>query len=85
RHRASLVVDALKMAAGRGALAAGCVMHSDRGSEGGFNRSSQHLMIMEVCDGTRAEGEGARGAGGSATAVGGGSGDATADAFTGSA
>ncbi|WP_158718171.1 DDE-type integrase/transposase/recombinase, partial [Streptomyces sp. NRRL F-2664] len=33
RHRASLVVDALKMAAGRGALAAGCVMHSDRGSE----------------------------------------------------
>ncbi|MFC8015666.1 transposase [Streptomyces cinereoruber] len=32
-HRASLVVDALKMAAGRGGLEAGCVMHSDRGSE----------------------------------------------------
>lgn len=32
-HRAELVVDALKMAAGRGGLQAGCIMHSDRGSE----------------------------------------------------
>ncbi|MFK4103153.1 DDE-type integrase/transposase/recombinase [Streptomyces sp. NPDC019531] len=32
-HRASLVVDALKVAAGRGQLQPGCIVHSDRGSE----------------------------------------------------
>lgn len=32
-HRASLVVDALAMAAGRGRLRPGCIAHSDRGSE----------------------------------------------------
>ncbi|MFI5802061.1 IS3 family transposase [Streptomyces sp. NPDC051561] len=32
-HRASLVVDALKMAHGRAALAPGCIAHSDRGSD----------------------------------------------------
>lgn len=32
-HRAELVTDALKMAAGRGGLQPGCVFHSDRGSE----------------------------------------------------
>ncbi|MDN3267026.1 IS3 family transposase [Streptomyces sp. MA15] len=32
-HRASLVVDALTMAAGRGDLQPGCIAHSDRGSE----------------------------------------------------
>lgn len=32
-HRAELVVDALKMAAGRGLLRQGCIAHSDRGSE----------------------------------------------------
>ncbi|MGX2996008.1 DDE-type integrase/transposase/recombinase [Streptomyces sp. JNUCC 64] len=32
-HRATLVVDALKMAAGRGRLQPGCIVHSDRGSE----------------------------------------------------
>ncbi|MFJ6636685.1 IS3 family transposase, partial [Streptomyces sp. NPDC091376] len=32
-HRAELVVDALKMAAGRGGLQPGCIAHSDRGSE----------------------------------------------------
>nr|WP_217179396.1 IS3 family transposase [Streptomyces sp. AC495_CC817] len=32
-HRAELVVDALDMAHGRGGLAPGCVIHSDRGSE----------------------------------------------------
>lgn len=32
-HRASLVVDALTMAAGRGRLQPGCIAHSDRGSE----------------------------------------------------
>ena len=32
-HRAELVVDALRMAAGRGELQPGCIMHTDRGSE----------------------------------------------------
>ncbi|WP_156164355.1 IS3 family transposase [Streptacidiphilus albus] len=32
-HRAELVTDALRMAAGRGQLQPGCIMHSDRGSE----------------------------------------------------
>ncbi|MGW0552587.1 IS3 family transposase [Streptomyces altiplanensis] len=32
-HRAELPVAALRMAAGRGALEEGCVMHTDRGSE----------------------------------------------------
>jgi putative transposase len=32
-HRAELVTDALRMAAGRGGLKPGCIMHSDRGSE----------------------------------------------------
>ncbi|HCA86526.1 MAG TPA: IS3 family transposase, partial [Streptomyces sp.] len=39
-HRAELPVAALRMAAGRGGLEDGCVMHTDRGSEGEFNRSS---------------------------------------------
>lgn len=32
-HRASLVIDALKMAYGRGGLQPGCITRSDRGSE----------------------------------------------------
>ncbi|MDX2565207.1 IS3 family transposase [Streptomyces sp. TX20-6-3] len=32
-HRAALVVDALRMAAGRSRLKRGCITHSDRGSE----------------------------------------------------
>ncbi|WP_326791750.1 integrase core domain-containing protein [Streptomyces sp. NBC_00841] len=32
-HRAELVVDALKMVVGRGALKKGCIAHSDRVSE----------------------------------------------------
>ncbi|MEU6019516.1 IS3 family transposase [Streptomyces sp. NPDC047515] len=32
-HRSALVVDTLKMAAGRGLLKEGCIAHSDRGSE----------------------------------------------------
>ncbi|MGI5133909.1 MULTISPECIES: IS3 family transposase [unclassified Streptomyces] len=32
-HRAELVTDALEMAAGRGQLQPGCIMHTDRGSE----------------------------------------------------
>jgi transposase InsO family protein len=57
-HRASLVVDALRMAAARGGLKEGCITHSDRGSEGGFNWSSQHLVHMEVRDGASSAGSG---------------------------
>ena len=59
------------------------IFHTDRGSTGGFNWSSQHLD-NGGCDGTRQD-AGARGAGGGPEAVGGGSGVAAADAFTGSA
>lgn len=83
-HRAGLVVDALKMAAGRGCLKKDCIVHSDRGSEGEFNWSSQHLVIMEVCNGSAEEAKVA-GAIRSASAVGCGSGDAAADALTGPA
>ena len=47
------------------------VHHSDRGSQGGFNRSSQHLIIAEVLGGT--------------TAAAGRSGASPSDAFTGTA
>jgi transposase InsO family protein len=71
-HDAGLVVAALNMAAvTRGGDVAGVIFHSDRGSEGGFDWSSQHLVIAEVFDGT--------------TAAAGGSGVATGDAFAGEA
>jgi hypothetical protein len=41
-HRAELLMDTLDMAHARTALETGCVIHSDHGSEGGFNWSSQH-------------------------------------------
>lgn len=44
-HCAELVVDALDMAHGRGHLQP-CVIHSDRGSEGEFNRSLQHRAAV---------------------------------------
>jgi transposase InsO family protein len=40
---ATLVCDALQMAIQQRRPGAGLVVHSDRGSQGGFNRSSQHL------------------------------------------
>jgi hypothetical protein len=44
RHDAELVVASLHMAAAtRGGDVRGVIFHSDRGSEGGFNWSSQHL------------------------------------------
>lgn len=49
--KATVVADALRMAiAVRGGDVAGVVFHSDRGSQGGFNWSSQHLDV-EVDDG----------------------------------
>ncbi|MEU0663940.1 hypothetical protein [Streptomyces lavendulocolor] len=39
RPRAELVVDALKMAVGRGSLKEGCIAHSDRGSKYAFGEN----------------------------------------------
>ena len=49
-HRAELVTDALRMAAGRGGLKPGCIMHTDRGSEytsGEFRREIQELNLRQ--------------------------------------
>jgi transposase InsO family protein len=52
RHDAELVVAALHMAvAARGGDVKGVIFHSDRGSEGGFNWSSQHLVTRRWSDG----------------------------------
>jgi len=50
--RAELVCDALTMALNARRPGPGLIFHSDRGTQGGINRSSQHLD-QEVCDGTR--------------------------------
>jgi hypothetical protein len=78
--RTSLVTDALQMARDGGHLPAGAVFHADRGTQGEFNWSSQHLVITEVCDGTWQEAVAGE-AGGCQAAVGGGSGVAGADAL----
>ncbi|MFF4136581.1 IS3 family transposase [Streptomyces mirabilis] len=46
--KTSLISDALDMAARNIDLAEGCIFHSDRGSQGGFNRSLQHLVLGGV-------------------------------------
>jgi putative transposase len=51
--RTDLVTAALDMAAANYPLAEDAIFHSDRGTQGGFNRSSQHLDV-EVSDGTTA-------------------------------
>ena len=48
--RAELVVSALEMALGRRRPAAGLILHSDRGSQGGFTRSSQRRVGASVED-----------------------------------
>ena len=49
--KASLVADALREAIGtRGGQVRGVVFHTDRGSQGGFNWWSQHLVMKEVHD-----------------------------------
>ncbi|MET9530520.1 IS3 family transposase [Streptomyces sp. NPDC006649] len=51
-HRASLVVDALKMAHGRAALTPGCIAHSDRGSEytsAEFRLTTGELELRQSC------------------------------------
>ncbi|MCX4649577.1 MULTISPECIES: IS3 family transposase [unclassified Streptomyces] len=45
-HRAGLVVDALRMAVGRGGLKEGCIAHSDRGSE--YTSGEYRTLIREL-------------------------------------
>lgn len=80
--RTSLVVDALAMAITHGNVQPDAIFHSDRGCQGGFNRSSQHLLMAEVFDDGDGglEQEDRRCAGGCASAVACGSGAAAADA-----
>ncbi|MCB5283730.1 hypothetical protein BJQ89_03503 [Arthrobacter sp. ES1] len=51
--RASLVTDALKMARDRGHLAPDAIFHSDRGTQGVFNRSKQQLLLGLTLAGPR--------------------------------
>ena len=43
--RTDLICDALTMAATRHQLAEGAIFHSDRGTQGGFNWSSQRVVV----------------------------------------
>jgi putative transposase len=67
--RTDLVLDALRMALTRRTAGAHVelVHHSDAGSQGGLNRSSQRL-IERSCDGSEVAGLGAGGAAGDAVA-----------------
>ncbi|WP_416069996.1 IS3 family transposase [Streptomyces sp. ME01-18a] len=49
--RADLVTDTLAAAISTRGSLAGSIMHTDHGAQGGFNRSSQHLRELGVCDG----------------------------------
>jgi putative transposase len=55
RMKSRLAVAALNNAVARRGDVAGCVVHTDRGSQGGFNRSSQH-PVMEVVRGSSSAG-----------------------------
>jgi hypothetical protein len=52
RMKSRIAVNAIESAVARRGDVAGCLFHSDRGSQGEFNRSSQHLMRMGVSDGS---------------------------------
>ena len=45
RMKARLVVAAIEMAVARRGDVAGCILHSDRGSQPGLNRWSQHRLV----------------------------------------
>ena len=61
RMKSRLAVAALNNAVARRGDVAGCVVHTDRGSQGGFNWSSQHLD-REVSDGSSSAGSRSGGA-----------------------
>jgi hypothetical protein len=44
-YKTPLIASAIKMAARNLSLPDGAIFHSDRGSNGGFNWSSQHLHV----------------------------------------
>ena len=48
--RTELVSDALRMAWFRRRPQAGLILHSDRGSQGEFNRSSQQSLMQAMID-----------------------------------
>ena len=48
--KAELVTDALKMAVHRRQPGRGLIHHSDQGSQGGFNRSTQHRFVRSSID-----------------------------------
>ena len=50
--RTTLVTDALQMAIDGGHVAPDAIFHSDRGTQGGFKRSSQHPDQQGCDDGT---------------------------------
>jgi hypothetical protein len=85
--RTELIADALANAVAARDPGPGVIFHSDRGCQGGFNWSSQHLVIMEVLGGktTRGDDRAQCGARRATTAVGCGSGVAASDAITGPA
>ena len=57
--RTELIIEALDMAVRNGRTRPGVtIFHADRGTQGGFNRSSQHLEVVEVFDGSSAAGSG---------------------------
>ncbi|MFJ9752893.1 hypothetical protein, partial [Streptomyces chartreusis] len=60
--RTPLITRAIRNAARNRNLAKDAIFHSDRGSNGGFNRSSQHLVISEVLDGSSSAGSRSSGA-----------------------
>lgn len=62
RMKARLAVNALEMAVAHRGNPTGVIVHSDRGSQGGFNWSSQHLVIAEVSDGSSSAGSRSGGA-----------------------
>ncbi|MFJ5035990.1 DDE-type integrase/transposase/recombinase [Streptomyces sp. NPDC088560] len=61
RMKSRLAVTALDNAVARREHVDGCILHSDRGSQGGFNWSSQHLCELEVCGWVWGIGSGRRG------------------------
>ncbi len=56
RMKASLAVAALNNAVARRGDTAGCILHSDRGSQAGFNWSSQHPFSEVLCGSSTASG-----------------------------